>query len=285
MKIRRFISMILVVSVVFSCLLFSGCTQKYSESQEENSHITSNDSNVTIYDNSEAVNTKSTAFSKQNTDTSLEAYFKENYSSKNSDKHIYDFNGDGKKEMLVVECNVSEKNILTSCDLYLITESDGKAKLSSSYKINNSIFSEYPIFINVGEDSLEWLKQYIEVYVNSSGYISCNIYEQYQGCVVNYFIFDISNNELNVKQHLLDPGYTSGIGLYYYDIYIDDYKKAELYGEEMGQKSGEYSSYIVALNKTIGNYGFTFSQSKSVGDKYIIEASTNCSKVYSFSTF
>lgn len=170
---------------------------------------------------------------------SLDAYYKQYFNSNKSNKYVFDFNKDGKNEMLVVDYSLSSKGVLSSCNLYLISANNENAEVVSTYKINNDNFIDYHVFIDDSfvDDVNDSRKQYFEVYVNEKGYVSCNVFQRFNGCFGHYLIFDLSKNNFNLKQHLLDPGYSSGTGLYYYSGYTTDYKSAELFDEELYDES------------------------------------------------
>ena len=230
---------------------------------------------------SRASSSITTKTSVQNTDFALDLYYRKNFNSKSSGKYTFDFNKDGKNEMLVTDYSLSSKGVLSSCNLYLLSENSGSVKVIGTYKINNSTFANYSVFI---DEPSEYNRQYFEVYANKKGYVSCNIFQLIQGCSGHYLIFDLSKNSFNLKQHLLDPGYTSGTGLYYYDGYTTDYESAELFDEEIGYVTGKYLSYSEALEKELGVYGFSYTPNQSIG-KFTVTPSNSCKKIQSYSTF
>ena len=91
------------------------------------------------------------------------------------------------------------------------------------------------------------------------------------------------NKKISEMQHLLDPGFTSGVGLYYYNGYNDDYKSAELFSEdEMGKIEGKYSSYKEALDAEIGKYGFVWKKSNdnSSALSYDVDLTDGVEEIY-----
>lgn len=218
----------------------------------------------------------------------LELYYKNNYNSKYSGKYINDFDGDGTEEMVVAESKISKYITLTECDLYLVTVKNGKAQVSDKYEVSNAVFER--MFIDINEENkdgwLEHYRQYTEAFVTSKGYISLNITNALQGCATDYFLLEIRNDKISLKQHLLDPGYTDGSeGLYYYDGYYSRFEDSMVYEKDvMGQKYGKYQSCIEALNGTVGVGGITFEQKENSG-LYIVKPTNSCIKLYSFDTF
>lgn len=209
----------------------------------------------------------------------LDEYYSNTFDTSSSSANIKDIDGDGVKDMIVCEIKYMDEHesIITDCNIYYIGVENGEVIQYDKFTVNNTYCDDYYAFY--GEDNLFFAEnggQLVEVYQGENGYISCKIAICYESWAAHYILLKAENKKMSEVQHLLDPGFTSGVGLYYYNGYNDDYKSAELFSEdEMGQKEGKYPSYKEALDAEIGKYGFVWKKSNDLlGKEYYCSALT-----------
>ena len=204
----------------------------------------------------------------------LQAYYDDNYNSANSGRAIRDFNGDGQDEMLVASYIASPTHMMVDYSLLYFKVSNGAVTEADRFSgadvetdgfpaadetiVDPSLFSGAP-------DGAEELT----VHVSGSGHIACLFYYKMNNWSVSYLILSVKDDKLTVEQHLWDPGYTSGMGLYTYDSYFGSENKPEkLFETDWTDVDADsrYDSYWAALEGELGGYGFTFEQYRETGD-------------------
>ena len=201
----------------------------------------------------------------------LDEYYSNTFDTSSSSSSIKDIDGDGVNDMIVCEIKYLEEHeaIITDCNIYYIGVENGEVIQYDKFTVNNTYSDAYCTFYS--EDSLFYAEkggQIVEVYKGENGYICCKTAICYESWSAHYILLKAENKKISEVQHLLDPGFTSGVGLYYYNGYNDDYKSAELFSEdERGQKEGKYPSYKEALDAEIGKYGFVWKKSYDLHSK------------------
>ncbi|MGN1478897.1 MAG: hypothetical protein ACI4XH_03950 [Acutalibacteraceae bacterium] len=193
----------------------------------------------------------------------LDEYYSSNFDKDSSGRIIKDIDSDGVDDMIVCEIKCIDEKIITDCNIYYFGVENGEVMQYDKFTVNNTYCDDYYAFY--GEDTLFFAEnggQLVEVYQGENGYICCKIAICYESWAAHYILLKAENKKISEVQHLLDPGFTSGVGLYYYNGYSDDYESVELFSEdEMGKKEGKYSSYKEALDAEIGKYGFGWKKS------------------------
>lgn len=178
-----------------------------------------------------------------------------------------DYDDDGEFEYIEIDCHYTPDMIVDGITLTYFDENEPVDSLS----IDNTKFPAFPVFAS---DLDGYHPGYFEYISNDTGKIcvSCNIL--IDAVFSNYFVFSVENGKLKQEAHLLDPGYTSGTALYYYDDYgKENMESLALYGKgDFNQTYGKYDSYLAALEGELVQYGFRWEQTKSVFERTICYA-------------
>lgn len=272
---KRFL--LITVSILFT-FLFSACGSEIKEepdttnASKQSATNTSKESTTTTTEKQSDM----TATSEKSTEKSksvLEKYFSKNF--KDCTMHIKDFDNDSTEEMIVFERKLNSKKFTKECALYYIKVEKEKAYEADKLVIDDAFLDEELIH--------EYSQEYIEAIVNKNGYISCNFLSCYEAWKANYFLISVKENKLCVEKRLLDPGYSSALGLYYYEDYPDYWDTKKLYErDEMNEAKGKYSKYKEAIEKEIGTYGFLWKKFKNDGsfEKYIVADTSETTVLY-----
>ena len=214
----------------------------------------------------------------------LEKYYSSKFDKDSSGRIIKDIDSDGIDDMIVCEIKYMDEHIITDCNIYYFGVENGEVIQYDKFTVNNTYCDDYYAFY--GEDTLFFAEnggQLVEVYQGENGYICCKIAICYDSWAAHYILLKAENKKISEMQHLLDPGFTIGVGLYYYNGYNDDYKSAELFSEdEMGKIEGKYSSYKEALDAEIGKYGFVWKKSNdnSSALSYDVDLTDGVEEIY-----
>ena len=150
---------------------------------------------------------------------------------------------------------------------------------------NNLVFGDN--LAEFGNETLRSFEQNIRVYVNNAGNIALNYYSGLDGSACEYLMIVIENDTLFVSEHLIDPGYTSGTGLFEARTYYTEGEflfeiDPETYNGKPVGDAFDYDSvkvdeeYLAALNKVMGPYGYIYENrryTKNGGDVrgYVVE--------------
>lgn len=289
MKKRKILSALMACILLFSV---AACSKSTSEDEP----ITTAQADLTEKETSQTTQPETTVSESQNVkkdnETILKDYFTANSKSGKCAYTLFDFDKDGQKDMLLTKQSfVGQTDITEQYDLILVKTKDNAAYIADTFSISDKEFEDYAVFLS---SDAEYYKsdtdypQYVETYINSNGYIACNCFTRLNSWGVHYFVIEVKNDKFSVKQHLLDPGGTSGNGVYYYDAYPED----SLYGFEVPDyHGGKYKSYKAALDNEIGIYGFEYEPFdhqdtndvwEIIGEKYCVKKTASVINVYSY---
>ena len=197
---------------------------------------------------------------------------------KKSAKFIRDFDGDGTEDMIVCNYKEWENKFIERLDIHYIKLNGKKAEVVDSYSFEGN-FGDFP-YGNA---------EHIELYINENSQLLLNILSKWDGIQGNFILLKIDENQITEEKHLFDPGYSSGLGLFYYDNYFNHYDETEpLYNYEAGVEifSGTYPSYKEALESELGIYGFSWKLSEmsdindSTSEKYVVEPTENVELIF-----
>ena len=204
----------------------------------------------------------------------LQAYYEDNFNTANTGRAIRDLNGDGQEEMLVVTHIESPTNMLIDYTLQYFKVIDGAVTEADRFSGTTAETDGFPYADEIADSSLfsgaSDGAEELTVHVSDSGYIACLFYYKMDNWSVSYLILSVKDDKLTVEQHLWDPGYTSGLGLYTYDSYFDREGEPEkLFVSEWSDvdPDSRYDSYWTALEETLGGYGFTFEPYRETGER------------------
>ena len=181
------------------------------------------------------------------------------YSAETSGRLIRDLNADGVPEMIVGSFEQTARGWITAYTVSYYKISNDAALLTDRFTVDNDRFDHF-FFVYDGEDET-YTGEALQICANDAGYILCNFYTKVDNTVESFLLLHAENDTLQPVQHLWDPGYTSGFGIYTYEGYhSDDYGNGILF--ELGtlgeEDRGKYSSCQAALDGELGVYGFTF---------------------------
>ena len=162
-----------------------------------------------------------------------------------------DYDDDGQLETVTIDYHYTKDLIVDGITLTYFDEGEA----ADSLTIDNRSFPEFPVFAS---DYDGYYPGYFADLENEAGEICINCSILMDAVSSHYFVFDVENGKLKTEAHLLDPGYSSGTGLYMYEDYNKDNMEAlALYGVDDFNKSyGKYDSYLAALEGELGKYGF-----------------------------
>ena len=131
--------------------------------------------------------------------------------------------------------------------------------------------------------------EHIELYVNENSQLLLNVLSKWDGIQGDFILLKIGENQITEEKHLFDPGYSSGLGLFYFDNYFNHYDETEpLYEYKAGVETfrGIYPSYKEALESELGIYGFSWKLSEmsdindSTSEKYVVEPTENVELIF-----
>ena len=204
----------------------------------------------------------------------LEAFYAEYYEGEKSGKLIRDFDGDGTVDMVAVTVGLFENGFHKDINIHYV-------------KINGESAREIDMLKLEKTQEMEWERERIEFYADEENYIAFNLLNTYNGTAEDYRVLKITGEEIVVEKHLVDPGYTSALGLFYEEDYLNgqDWEKA-LYYFEAETENGIYSSYKEAIETEFKDYGFSWKlwdewrENEVFAKKYIIEKTDNTELIF-----
>lgn len=203
----------------------------------------------------------------------LDAFFDENYEGKKSGKLIRDFDGDGTEDMIAVTFEAYETGYCKELGVHYV-------------KINEGSACEADLLRFELEDRPFIVREYMEIYAGEKPYLMFNILDKYEGYGAEYRLLKITGDRIYVEKHLFDPGYTSGIGLYFKEDYPENYDTKALYGLEIEHEYGKYDSYKAAIDAELGLYGFEWmrwpnaDQNDVTQEKYIVDSANGAQLIF-----
>ena len=149
------------------------------------------------------------------------------------------------------------------------------------------IYGEIDILKLEETRELSLQRERIELYANEENDIVLNMLSRYDGISANYRVLKITSEEILVEKHLVDPGYTSALGLFYEEDYLNGQDTdTALYYFEAETEKGKYSSYKEAIETELKDYGFSWklwdecSEDNVIENKYIIEKTNKAELVF-----
>ena len=176
-------------------------------------------------------------------------------------------NANGTFGAFVIEYYDADGEKLDTFDLDRVYLSYDDPTLPERNEENDLVFGDS--FAQAERSELRSLRQNIRVYVNNAGNIAVNYYHGIDGNACEYLMLVIENDTFFVSEHLIDPGYTSGVGLYEARTYFTEGECLFEIGD--GKYNGkpvaddfDYDSvaigeeYLGALNKVMGPYGYIY---------------------------
>lgn len=204
----------------------------------------------------------------------LEAFYTEYYEGEKSGKLIRDFDGDGTVDMIAVTVGLFENGFHKDINIHYV-------------KINGESAREIDILKLEETRELSLQRERIELYANEENDIVLNMLSRYDGISANYRVLKITSEEILVEKHLVDPGYTSALGLFYEEDYLNGQDTdTALYYFEAETEKGKYSSYKEAIETELKDYGFSWklwdecSEDNVIENKYIIEKTNKAELVF-----
>ena len=238
---KKFIAILLAVLMLFS---FAACADKSEGNKPDNS--------------------------KKETEI-LEAFYSEYYEGEKSGKLIRDFDGDGITDMIAVTADFYENGYFKDINVRYVKINEDAAREIDLLKI------ERPEKEYSGEGVTYSYSEDIEFYANDKDYIMFNILSRYEGVSADYRLLKVSADSIEIEKHLYDPGYSSGLGLYFYEDYPENYDTNALFDQEVSYKFGKYDSYKEAIETELGVYGFKWKlwdgtdPDDFVTEKYVVD--------------
>lgn len=290
-----------IMSGIMACLMlvsFTACGKGQVQEDETKANVTIAEAETT----SEALTTvaetkaETTTAVKQSDKTvsasTLEGFFEANYKGENCANTCFDFDKDGQKDMLVTKRTVVKNtDVAESYEIMLVKMKNNSAYVADTFTVSDEKMENYGVFLSDDVSMNTYAPQYIETYINPNGYIICNCFSKLNAWFAHYIVLEVKDGKFAVKKHLLDPGYTSGNGIYYYESYPED----SLYGFEVPDYyGGKYKSYKSAVDNELGIYGFEFTECgfdgadeenetwRKIGEKYRVKDTGNVTKVYTY---
>lgn len=212
---------------------------------------------------------------KENNDNNatLEAFYAENYEGEKSGKLIRDFDSDGTDDMIAVTFEAYETGCCKDLSVHYVKINEGSAR-------------EVDLLSFELEDRPFIVREYMEIYASEDPYLMFNILTKYDGYEAEYRLLKITEDSIDVENHLFDPGYTSGVGLYFKEDYPENYDTKALYGLEIEQEYGKYDSYKAAIDAELGFYGFEWKrwpdadQNDVTQEKYIVDSANGAQLIF-----
>ena len=201
----------------------------------------------------------------------LEAFYSEYYEGEKSGKLIRDFDGDGITDMVAVTGDFYENGYFKDINVRYVKINEDSAREIDLLKIERpeKEYSDEDVTCSYSED--------IEFYANDEDYIMFNILSRYEGVSADYRLLKVSADSIEIEKHLYDPGYSSGLGLYFYEDYPENYDTNALFDQEVSYKFGKYDSYKEAIETELGVYGFKWKlwdgtdPDDFVTEKYVVD--------------
>ena len=186
-----------------------------------------------------------------------------------SAKYIRDFDGDGTEDMIICNYKELENKFIERLDIHYVKLNGENAEVVVTYSFEGE-WKDFPH----GE------AEHTELYINENSQLLLNILSKWDGIQGNFILLEIGENQITEEKHLFDPGYSSGLGLFYYDNYFNHYDETEpLYDYEavVEISKGIYPSYKEALEAELGIYGFSWKLSEMsdindlISEKYVVD--------------
>ena len=271
-KLRKIIAVIAVLALAAS---LAACGQPKGDPSTATDATVPSDTAAATTEPEATLPSATDADAASETATLLQAYYEANYNPANSGRGIRDLNGDGQDEMLVATYMESPTNMLMDYTLIYFRVIDGAVTEADRFSGSGAETNGFPPASETVADSSQSSgapngAEELTVHISDSGYIACLFYNMVDNWNVSYLVLSVKNEKLTVEQHLLDPGYTSGLGLYTYDSYYGGESGPEkLFATESSDADADsrYDSYWTALEETLGGYGFTFEPYRETGDR------------------
>lgn len=197
----------------------------------------------------------------------LEAFYSEYHEDEKSAKFIRDFDGDGTEDMIVCDYVAWENMYIRQLDIYYVKLNGRKTEVVDHYSFQGE-WGEAPY----GD------AEHVELYINENSQLLLNVLSRWDGIQGHFKLLKIGENEITEEKHLFDPGYSSGLGLFYYDNYFNHYDETEpLYEAGVETVEGIYPTYKEALEGELGIYGFSWKlwemadKNDLSSEKYVVE--------------
>ena len=204
----------------------------------------------------------------------LEAFYAEYYEGEKSGKLIRDFDGDGIVDMVAVTVGLFENGFHKDINIHYV-------------KINGESAREIDMLKLEKTEEVNWERERIEFYADEENYIAFNLLNTHNGTAEDYRILKITGEEIIVEKHLVDPGYTSALGIFYEEDYLNGQDSdTALYYLDPESEKGVYSSYKEAIETEFKDYGFSWKLLEELeieyvfGEKYIIEKTDNTELIF-----
>lgn len=197
----------------------------------------------------------------------LEAFYSEYHEDEKSAKFIRDFDGDGTEDMIICDYVAQENMYIRQLDIYYVKLNGKKTEVVDHYSFQGE-WGEAPY----GD------AEHVELYINENSQLLLNVLSRWDGIQGHFKLLKIGENEITEEKHLFDPGYSSGLGLFYYDNYFNHYDETEpLYEAGVETVEGIYPTYKEALEGELGIYGFSWKlwemadKNDLSSEKYVVE--------------